>query len=81
MAAVTAPEPATAQHQSLLHFVGEGRWSDTAVLANVRKMALLAIERNGPIESWIMTTRAFLRRAPTRCVWRGNIAASSSHIG
>ena len=28
MAAVTAPERTAAQHQSLLHFVGEGRWSD-----------------------------------------------------
>ena len=27
MAAVTAPERTAAQHQSLLHFVGEGRWS------------------------------------------------------
>ena len=26
LAAVTAPERTAAQHQSLLHFVGEGRW-------------------------------------------------------
>jgi SRSO17 transposase len=38
MAAVTAPERAAAQHQSLLHFVGEGRWSDEKVLAKVREM-------------------------------------------
>jgi SRSO17 transposase len=33
MAAVTAPEPerTAAQHQFLLHFAGEGRWSDEAV--------------------------------------------------
>jgi len=35
MAAVTAPERTAAQHQSLLHFVGEGRWSDEKVLAKV----------------------------------------------
>ena len=28
MAAITAPERTAAQHQSLLHFVGEGNWSD-----------------------------------------------------
>src|SRR6201989_1760905 len=32
MAAVTAPERTAAQHQSLLHFVGEGRWPDERVL-------------------------------------------------
>src|SRR5579862_3903267 len=28
MAAVTAPAHVSVQHQKLLHFVGEGRWSD-----------------------------------------------------
>jgi SRSO17 transposase len=31
MAAITAPERTGAQHQSLLHFVGEGKWSDEKV--------------------------------------------------
>jgi SRSO17 transposase len=38
MAAVTAPERTAVQHQSLLHFVGEGRWSDEMVFAKVREM-------------------------------------------
>src|SRR6266699_163694 len=54
MAAVTAPERTAAQHQSLLHFVGEGRWSDERVLAKVREMVLPAIERHGSIEAWII---------------------------
>src|SRR3954469_18970458 len=54
MAAVTAPERTAAQHQSLLHFVGEGRWSDEKVLAKVREMVLPVIERAGPIEAWII---------------------------
>ena len=54
MAAVTAPERTAAQHQSLLQFVGEGRWSDEKVLAKVREMVLPAIERHGPIEAWII---------------------------
>jgi SRSO17 transposase len=33
MAAITAPARASAQHQSLLHFIGKGGWSDEAVLA------------------------------------------------
>ena len=45
MAAVTAPARTAAQHQSLLHFVGEGRWSDERVLAKVRELVLPAIER------------------------------------
>jgi hypothetical protein len=32
MAAVTAPDRAAAQHQSLLHFVGQSPWSDEGVL-------------------------------------------------
>jgi hypothetical protein len=35
MAAVTAPANVGAQHQSLLHFVGEAPWSDERVLAKV----------------------------------------------
>ena len=44
MAAITAPERTAAQHQSLLHFVGEGNWSDEKVLAKVREMVLPEME-------------------------------------
>jgi SRSO17 transposase len=59
MAAVTAPERTAAQHQSLLHFVGEGGWSDRKVLAKVREMVLPKIERPGPIEAWIIDDTGF----------------------
>ena len=59
MAAITAPERTAAQHQSLLHFVGEGRWSDEKVLAKVRAMMLPQIERHGPIEAWIIDYTGF----------------------
>jgi SRSO17 transposase len=59
MAALTAPERVAAQHQSLLHFVGEGRWSDEKVLAKVRAMVLPAMERHGPIEAWIIDDTSF----------------------
>lgn len=36
LAAVTAPARVSAQHQSLLHFVGQASWSDEALIARVR---------------------------------------------
>jgi SRSO17 transposase len=62
IAAVTAPGRTAAQHQSLLHFVGEGRWLDATVLAKVREMVLPAIERQGPIEAWIIDDTAFPKK-------------------
>jgi SRSO17 transposase len=62
MAAITAPERTAAQHQSLLHFVGEGRWSDEQVLAKVREMVLPVIERAEPIEAWIIDDTAFPKK-------------------
>ena len=59
IAAVTAPARTAAQHQSLLHFVGEGRWSDEKVLAKVREMVLPEIERHGPIQAWIIDDTGF----------------------
>jgi SRSO17 transposase len=59
MAAVTAPERTAAQHQSLLHFVGNAAWSDETVLAKVRELVLPAIERHGAIEAWIIDDTGF----------------------
>ena len=62
LAAVTAPSRVAAQHQSLLHFVGEGRWSDELVLAKVREMVLPKIEQEGPIEAWIIDDTGFPKK-------------------
>lgn len=62
MAAATAPERTAAQHQSLLHFVGEGGWSDEKVLSKVQEMTLPAIERHGPIEAWIIDDTGFPKK-------------------
>lgn len=59
MAAVVAPARVSAQHQKLLHFVGQSAWSDAAVLAEVRAYALPAIESHGPIEAWILDDTGF----------------------
>jgi SRSO17 transposase len=62
LAAVTAPARVAAQHQSLLHFVGEGHWSDEVVLGKVCEMVLPQIERHGPIEAWIIDDTGFPKK-------------------
>jgi SRSO17 transposase len=62
MAARTAPEQTSAQHQKLLHFVGQAAWSDEKVLAKVREMALPAMERHAPIEAWIIDDTGFPKK-------------------
>jgi SRSO17 transposase len=59
MAAVTAPAEVSAQHQKLLHFVANAPWSDEQVLAKVREMVVPAIERQGPIEAWIIDDTSY----------------------
>jgi SRSO17 transposase len=62
MAAVTAPSRVPAQHQSLLHFVGNAPWSDERVLAKVRDLVQPSIERSGPIEAWIIDDTGFPKK-------------------
>jgi len=78
MAAVTAPARTAAQHQSLLHFVGEGRWSDEKVLGKVREMVLPEIERHGPIQAWIIDDTGFPKQGGIRLACPGSTAANSA---
>ena len=66
MAAVTAPAQVAAKHQSLLHFVGNAPWSDTAMLARVGQLVLPVIERVGRSKPGSSMTRAFPRRGGIR---------------
>jgi SRSO17 transposase len=59
MAAATAPGQTSAQHQSLLHFIAKGAWSDASVLAKVREIVLPRIEDHGAIEAWIVDDTGF----------------------
>ena len=62
IAAITAPQRTSAQHQALLHFVGQAGWCDEAVLAKVGAMVLPAVERHGPIEAWIIDDTGFPKK-------------------
>ena len=62
MAAMTAPERTAAQHQSLLHFVGKGDWSDAAVLAKVREQVVPKIETHGAVLAWIIDDTGFPKK-------------------
>src|SRR5258708_3756854 len=75
MAAITAPGRTAAQHQSLLHFVGQGGWSDNDVLGKVREMVLPAIERYGAIEAWIIDDTSFPKQG------RHSVGVSHQYCG
>ena len=62
LAAVTSPARVSAQHQSLLHFVGQAPWSDTALLARVRDQVLPVIERQEPVRAWIIDDTGFPKK-------------------
>jgi SRSO17 transposase len=62
LAAITAPARVSAQHQSLLHFVGKASWSDEAVLGKVRKLTLPVLEKHGQVEAWIIDDTGFPKK-------------------
>ena len=62
MAALTAPDRTAAQHQSMLHFVGQGDWSDAAVLERVRAHTLPRIQAHGAISAWIIDDTGFPKK-------------------
>jgi SRSO17 transposase len=62
LAAITAPERVSAQHQSLLHFVGNAPWSDAAVLSKVRELTLPVLEKHGPVEAFIVDDTGFPKK-------------------
>ena len=62
LAAITAPARVSAQHQSLLHFVGKAPWSDEAVLGMVRKLTLPLLEKHGQVEAWVLDDTGFPKK-------------------
>ena len=66
MAARTDPARVSAQHQSLLHFVGAGGWSDEKVLAKISELVVPASRSTGRSRSGSSMTPASRRRADIR---------------
>jgi SRSO17 transposase len=62
-AALTAPTRTAAQHQSLLHFVGQGDWPDEAVMERIRAYTIPRIEAHGAILAWIIDDTGFPKKA------------------
>jgi SRSO17 transposase len=62
MAAMTAPTRTAAQHQSMLHFVGQGDWSDDAVMGRIRAHAIPPITARGAITAWIIDDTGFPKK-------------------
>src|SRR5260370_34273165 len=81
MAAKTAPARTAAQHQSLLHFVGVATWSDDKALAKVREMVLPAMERQGPIEAWIIDRTGFPKQGNASERWPAQRCGQSGQCG
>ena len=59
IAALSAPNEVSVQHQRLLHFVNQAEWSDAPVLAKVRALVIPAIERREPIKAWIIDDTSY----------------------
>ena len=76
MAALTAPAGTAAQHQSLLHFVGQSPWRDEPVLSKVSEMVRPAIERHEPIVAWIVDDTAFPKKGEHSLASPTNIAGN-----
>ena len=62
LAAVTAPLRASAQHQSLLHFIGNAAWSDEKLLAKVQELTLPVLQRQESVQAWIIDDTAFPKK-------------------
>jgi SRSO17 transposase len=62
MAAMLSPSRVSGEHQSLLHFIGQGPWSDATVLEAVRKLVLPSIVEQGPITAWIVDDTGFAKK-------------------
>ncbi len=62
MAARLSPERTSAEHQSLLHFVGQSPWDASALLGAVRAAVLPVMTARRPIEAWIIDDTGFPKK-------------------
>jgi SRSO17 transposase len=62
MAARLRPDRTSAEHQSLLHFVGQSPWDEVALLRAVRAAVLPVLTAAGPVEAWIVDDTGFPKK-------------------
>jgi SRSO17 transposase len=62
LAARLAPDNVRRMHQSLHHLVADSPWSDEALLHQVRRRVLPAMEKHGPLVAWIVDDTAFPKK-------------------
>ena len=62
MAARLSPEKVRQTHQSLHHIVAHSPWSDEDVLEAVRHYALPAMEKQAPIEAWVVDDTGLVKK-------------------
>ncbi len=62
MAARLSPERTSAEHQSLLHFVGQSPWDERALLRAVRAAVLPVMTARRAIEAWIVDDTGFPKK-------------------
>jgi len=62
MAARLCPERTSAEHQSLLHFVGQSPWDATALLRSVRRWVLPVMTAARSVEAWIVDDTGFPKK-------------------
>ena len=79
MAALTAPERTAAQHQSLLHFVGEAPGRTIGFFRKCARWFCPSWKNRGLSKLGSSTTQAFPRRANIPSVSPGNIAGNGAN--
>ena len=62
MAARLCPENVPQTHQSLHHIVADSPWSDENVLEAVRHYALPAMQKQAPIEAWVVDDTGLVKK-------------------
>lgn len=62
IAAKTAPERVSAQHQSLLHFVGQSTWSDRALMNVATAYAVEGLETHSSMERYLIDDTGFPKK-------------------
>ena len=62
MAARLCPNNVRQTHQSLHHVIAHAAWRDEDILEAVRRYALPAMQKHGPIEAWIVDDTGFVKK-------------------